>query len=226
MPDVEHEWSSKEYAQEWAAKDKARAAEREAQLQAAVKWLSVSVEGRARVMDLGSGSGTVAQRLLASFPEMEVICVDASEPMLAMARERLAMFAQRVSFFQSDLSQQGWTAALPKELDAVVSARAIHNLRKLKPIEKVYCGVCDLLRPGGVFFNIERVNFSTPTLRNYYRQLRKSETGRLPQLDGPAPSLLQQFHLLKRARFRHIDCFWREGNTAIVGGFKKLEPSS
>jgi hypothetical protein len=40
-------------------------------------------------------------------------------------------------------------------------------------------------------------------------------------MDGRAPSLLQQFHLLKRAEFRDIDCFWREGNTAIVGGFRR-----
>jgi hypothetical protein len=45
--------------------------------------------------------------------------------------------------------------------------------------------------------------------------------GRAAKMDGAAPSLLQQFRLLKRAGFGDIDCFWREGNTAIVGGFKK-----
>lgn len=226
MPETEHEWSSKEYSEKWTAKDKARAAEREAQFQAATKWLSVFLSGKTRVMDLGSGPGTLGQKLLDSFSEMEVICVDASGPMLDMAREQLASFGQRVSYLQADLSQEGWTAVLPKNLDAVVSARAIHNLRKLKPIGQVYRGVHELLRPGGIFLNIERVNFSTRALRNYFRQIRKNETGRLPSMDGPAPTLLQQFHLLKRAGFGNIDCFWREGNTAIVGGFKGSQPSS
>lgn len=220
MAEKEHDWVSREYAEEWAAKDKKREAEREAQFQAAIKWLSVFLEGRVRVLDLGSGPGALSQKLLAAFPEISVICVDGSEPMLKLGRERLVSFGDRVSFAQADFSQEGWIAGLPRDLDVVVSARAIHNLRKLKPIEGVYRHVHELLRPSGVFLNIERVNFSTPTLRNYFRELRRRDTGRVPAMDGAAPSLSQQLRLLKRAGFNNIDCVWREGNTAIVGGFK------
>jgi hypothetical protein len=73
--------------------------------------------------------------------------------------------------------------------------------------------------------NIERVNFSTPNLKRFYRDLQIKTRGQAAKMDGPAPSLIQQFRLLKRAGFSDIDCFWREGNTAIVGGFKKQEVS-
>jgi tRNA (cmo5U34)-methyltransferase len=151
---------------------------------------------------------------------MSVICLDGSEEMLRLARDGLASFGQRVAFIQADFGDENWITGVPRNLDGVVSARAVHNLRKLKPIERVYRQTFDLLRPGGVFLNIERVNFSTVTLRHYYRELQMRERGRAAKMDGPAPNLSQQFRLLKRAGFRDIDCFWREGNTAIVGGFR------
>ena len=220
MAKSEHEWGSREYAQEWVSKDDRRAAEREAQFNAAIKWLSVFLEGRSQVMDVGCGPGTLAEKLLAAFPAMTVICLDGSDEMLRLAREHLASFGERASFIQADFGAEDWLAGLPRELDAVVSARAIHNLRKLKPIERVHRQICELLRPGGLFLNIERVNFATPALRRYYRELQIKARGRAARMDGPAPSLAQQFRLLRRAGFRDVDCFWREGNTAIVGGFK------
>jgi len=221
MAKSEHEWGSKEYDQEWVNKDSQRAAEREAQFSAAISWLSVFLRGPSRVMDLGCGPGTLAEKLLAAFPEMSVICSDGSDEMLRLAGQRLATYGGRVSFVQADFSAQNWAAALPRQLDAVVSARAIHNLRKLKLIGPVYAEIHELLRPGGVFLNIERVNFATPALRHLYRELQVKTRGRAPKMDGAAPSLAQQFSLLKRAGFKDIDCFWRETNTAIVGGFRR-----
>jgi tRNA (cmo5U34)-methyltransferase len=209
MAKSEHDWGTKEYDQEWVSKDSRRAAEREAQFNAAISWLSVFIGGRSR------------EKLLATFPEMSVICSDGSDEMLRLARQRLDAFGDRASFVQSDFGADKWIAELPRELDAVVSARAIHNLRKLKLIGPVYGQIFELLRPGGLFLNIERVNFSTPALRRYYKDLQMKTRGRTAKMDGAAPNLLQQFRLLKRAGFRDIDCFWREGNTAIVGGFKK-----
>ncbi len=206
MAKSEHDWGTKEYDQEWVSKDSQRAAEREAQFNAAISWLSVFIGGRSRVMDLGCGPGTLAEKLLATFPEMSVICSDGSDEMLRLARQRLDAFGDRASFVQSDFGADKWIAELPRELDAVVSARAIHNLRKLKLIGPVYGQIFELLRPGGLFLNIER---------------EMKTRGRAAKMDGAAPNLLQQFRLLKRAGFRDIDCFWREGNTAIIGGFKK-----
>jgi ubiquinone/menaquinone biosynthesis C-methylase UbiE len=225
MSTSEHEWESKEYARAWVSKDQQRALEREAQFTAALNWLSVFLDGAVRVMDLGSGPGTLAGKLLAAFPEMQVVCLDGSEEMLAQARERLAGCGQRASFIQADFGAEDWSSGVPRDLDAVVSARAVHNLRKPKPIERVYRDLYELLRPGGLFMNIERVNFSTPKLRRHYRQLQIKTRGKAAKMDGPAPNLLQQFRLLKRAGFKDIDCFWREGNTAIVAGFKRAPAS-
>ena len=221
MAQSEHDWGSQQYDQAWVDKDSQRAAEREAQFKAALNWLSVFVSGQSRVMDLGCGPGTLAEKLLAAFPEMHVICSDGSAEMLKLARQRLDSYGERVSYAQADFGADQWTVSLPRQLDAVVSARAIHNLRKLKLIAPVYAQIHELLRPGGVFMNIERINFATPALRRHFRELQIKTRGHAPKMDGAAPSLAQQFSLLKRAGFRDIDCFWRETNTAIVGGFKR-----
>jgi len=226
MAKTEHDWGSKDYAQDWVSKDDRRAAEREAQFKAAGRWLGVFLRGGARVADVGCGPGTLAQRVLSDFPEVSVICTDGSADMLDLARERLASYGERVSYIQADFSQEGWRAAVPKDLDAIVSARAIHNLRKLKPIEKVYKEVFALLRPGGFFMNIERINFSSDYLHQKYREIQIKERGKAPGLDGPGPSLLQQFQLLKRAGFESIDCPWRDGNTAIIFGFKEMSSAT
>jgi tRNA (cmo5U34)-methyltransferase len=221
MTTGEHQWESKEYAQQWVSKDQQRALEREAQFNAALRWLSVFLDGPAQVMDLGSGPGTLAGKILSAFPEISVVCLDGSEEMLTQARERLRSFGERVSFIQADFAAEDWPSQVPRQLNAIVSARAVHNLRKLKPIERVYRQVYGLLRPGGLFMNIERVNFSTAKLRRDYRELQIKTRGHAAKMDGPAPSLMQQCRLLKRAGFTDIDCFWREGNTAIIGGFKR-----
>jgi tRNA (cmo5U34)-methyltransferase len=171
-------------------------------------------------MDLGSGPGTLAGKILAAFPEVNLICLDGSDEMLRQARQRLAPFGDRVSFIESDFGAADWSSGLPRDLGAIVSARAVHNLRKLKPIEGVYRQIYELLRSGGFFMNIERVNFSTANLKRYYRDLQIKTRGHAAKMDGPAPNLMQQFHLLKRAGFKDVDCFWREGNTAVIGGFK------
>ncbi len=221
MAKSEHEWGSQQYDQDWVDKDSRRTAEREAQFNAALDWLSVFVGGQSRVMDLGCGPGTLAEKLLATFPAMQVICSDGSDEMLKLARQRLVSYGDRVSYAQADFGAQNWIANLPRQLDAVVSARAIHNLRKLKLISPVYGQIHELLRPGGVFMNIERVNFATPALRRHFRALQIKTRGHAAKLDGASPSLAQQFSMLKRAGFRDVDCFWRETNTAIVGGFKR-----
>jgi trans-aconitate methyltransferase len=220
MTKTEHDWASKEYAQGWVSKDEGRAAEREAQFKAAIRWLAVFLSGRARVVDVGCGPGTLAQRLLLEFPDVSVICTDGSADMLDIARQQLAMYGDRVSYIQADFSRQGWTDALPSNVDALVSARAIHNLRKAKPIEKVYKNILALLRPGGFFLNVERVNFADEYLHQKYREIQVKERGKAPAMDGPGPTLLQQFQLLKRSGFEPIDCLWRDGNTAIVCGVK------
>ncbi len=67
--------------------------------------VDLSLPPRARILDVGTGSGVIALSLAARFPEAELHAVDISEEALAQAREnaeRLGL-TDRVHFRQSDL---------------------------------------------------------------------------------------------------------------------------
>jgi tRNA (cmo5U34)-methyltransferase len=73
-----------------------------------------------RVLELGTGTGETALRLLANHPEVVWVGIDASEPMLARARERLP---------EADLRLRRLEDELPSgPFDLVVSVLAVHHL--------------------------------------------------------------------------------------------------
>lgn len=62
---------------------------------------AVASYGRARVLDVGCGSGRVGEFVLAAGAE-RYVGIDFSEPMIEMARERLARFGERVTLIKDD----------------------------------------------------------------------------------------------------------------------------
>jgi cyclopropane fatty-acyl-phospholipid synthase-like methyltransferase len=115
------------------------------------------------VVDLGGGSGRLAERVLERFAGARVTVADQSEPFLALAERRLARFGPRVAIVHSRL--QDWPArscVSPRRddrvseklvhVDAIISTSAIHHL---EPSEKrdLYARCYEALAPGGVFIN-------------------------------------------------------------------------
>ena len=74
-----------------------------------------------RILDLGTGTGETAARVLALYPHAALVCIDESTDMLARARARLGD--------GPDLRVGRLEAALPEgTFDLVVSALAVHHL--------------------------------------------------------------------------------------------------
>lgn len=103
------------------------------------------------VVDLGGGSGRLAERVLERYSAARVTVVDQSEPFLALAERKLARFSPRAAFVQCTL-QDEWQAKLTNAPNAIVSTSAIHHL---EPREKrdLYARCFAALAPGGVFLN-------------------------------------------------------------------------
>ena len=103
------------------------------------------------VVDLGGGSGRLAERVLTHFPGARVVVIDQSAPFLALAERRLARFARRTELLQVRL-QADWLSALHSAPNAIVSTSAIHHL---EPAEKraLFHRCFEALAPGGVFIN-------------------------------------------------------------------------
>lgn len=142
-----------------------------------LKLLPFSAEQPFDLVDLGGGSGRMAERVLERFAGARVTLVDQSLPFLALAERRLARFAPRVAFVECRLQDWSLGGVLRKEtgsrptiglvveaadreracplfqrVDVVVSTSAIHHL---EPAEKraLYRACFDALAPGGMFIN-------------------------------------------------------------------------
>jgi SAM-dependent methyltransferase len=108
-------------------------------------------DAKLELVDLGAGSGRLAERVLTHFPRAQVSLIDQSEPFLGIAERRLAEHAGRTAFLQHRL-QDDWSSALDSAPSVIVSTSAIHHL---EPAEKqsVFVQCFDSLAPGGVFVN-------------------------------------------------------------------------
>ena len=94
------------------------------------------------ILDLGSGTGITAQRMLSVHPGADLVGVDASEAMLAHARE----LVPGATFVVADLE-----APLPPgPFDVVVSAFAVHHLDGAAKAD-LFARVAAVLAPGGRF---------------------------------------------------------------------------
>jgi tRNA (cmo5U34)-methyltransferase len=109
-------------------------------------------------VDLGCGDGILASLLLAAYPRARAALVDFSLPMLDAARERLGDFGEQIAYLPLDYGDPDWWRGLVDlaPFDAIVSGYSIHHQpdeRKRQLFGEIY----DLLRPRGVFVNVEHV---------------------------------------------------------------------
>jgi len=197
-------------------------------LEALVAALPFERSAPLRVIDLGCGSGTVAERVLEAFPNAQLTCLDLAQNMIAMARVKLERHRQ-VRYMTGDLN----TFEFDGNYHAAVSSLALHHLPadddKRRFYRRVYAG----LRSGGVFYNADMVLGSTDSLQaEYMRQwrafmlraipLEEIESRWIPNYlaeDRPA-KLMHHIAWLTEAGFADVDVVWKRYNFAVYGGAK------
>ncbi|HLI26642.1 MAG TPA: class I SAM-dependent methyltransferase [Chloroflexota bacterium] len=183
--------------------------------------------GVLQLLDLGAGYGAVAAAVLARWPDATATLVDFSPPMMAEGARRLAPFAGRYRYVEWDLNQPGWPPEAVGPFCAVVSAQALHHLPDARKAA-LYCQVYERLVPGGAFVIWDPVRPPHPYLDAVYAAVARGEPvpSQLPAPPAPdahsagiAP-LEAQLAWLRAAGFGAVDCFWKEGASAIFGGYK------
>lgn len=105
----------------------------------------------ARVLELGSGPGFLAHRVLQRCPNLDAYTLlDFSEPMLASSRERLAIFPA-ATFVLASFKSEGWTRDVGGPFDCAVSMQAVHELRHKRHALRLYEQVYQVLAvPGSI----------------------------------------------------------------------------
>ena len=101
------------------------------------------------VLDLGGGTGALAEAILLAAPGAAVELIDLDPEMLAVARERLDGYGGRARFREASFDDP-----LP-EADAVAASLALHHVPTMKEKRRLFARIHDCLRPGGVFVNAD-----------------------------------------------------------------------
>lgn len=150
-----HDWHSQAYVDQWIKRDESRDDERRPRIRQMIAAAKLPRDAAPNVLDIGAGYGFVTEEVLHAFPEAHVTLQDYSELMLAHARKHLAKSAAQLSFVLADLTDPTWPKCVGGPFDMIVSAIAIHNLRKTELIAACYGGVASLLKPGARFLDYD-----------------------------------------------------------------------
>lgn len=146
-----------EWLRRWDAQQQLHIPDREERFSAMTAALAGYAGERPKVLDLGSGPGSLSVRVLQRLPEAQIVALDTDPVLLAIARG--ALDPSRVHVVDVDL-REAWTEHLPiaPPFDAAVSTTALHWLR-LDELLPFYRRLAGVLAPGGVFLDGDRFEF-------------------------------------------------------------------
>jgi tRNA (cmo5U34)-methyltransferase len=175
------------------------------------------------ILDIGAGTGLLAEMALRKYPSARMELIDISPEMLQIAKLRLQPYPN-VTITRSDISSVEISSDW---YDAIVSSLAIHHLAdedKVTLYHKIYRG----LKNGGIFIHAEQVLASNRHLQEVYQAawLKKIARSGLPakaleqglervKLDKRTP-LEIQLNWLKEIGFVNVDCRYKYYDFAVM----------
>ena len=178
--------------------------------------------GARLIVDLGTGTGALAERCLRQATQARVVGIDLDEGMMVMASRRLGSRATllRGSFLRADLPR----------CDAVVASLALHHVRTRTAKAALYRRIRRALRPGGRLVVVDCQPSGSPALAGPQRDAWRSHLERTYSAreasgyfrawaseDVYVP-IDREVELMTRAGFR-AEVLWRRGAFAVLVGF-------
>ena len=102
------------------------------------------------ILELGSGPGFLAKHLLTELPDTKYTALDFSSAMHALARARLGVLKDLVTFVEKSFKSGTWHKDL-KQFDCIVTHQAVHELRHKRYAIELHSQVAATLSPGGLY---------------------------------------------------------------------------
>jgi ubiquinone/menaquinone biosynthesis C-methylase UbiE len=227
------DWGNPEFAQHWDAVVSAANPSRGEQLDMLAAIVARAYVPGTSILDLGLGSGLVELALMARVPEAQIVGVEQSEAMIALAERRLAPFADRCQIVRHDLAAIESLALPERTYSLVFSVQTLHHIPH-DAQRAVYGYVERLLPSGGIFVHIERVALDAETFASVIAptweslekraEIKSGETAedylaRLSHKSEYAATLEQHLAWLREAGFAAI-CLHLQLNRALMVGVK------
>ena len=224
-----HQWKKTETATAWDGGGASQLPTRAEQQDVLLALLAASEIGDGAVLDLGIGSGLVAEVVLEYLPEAQLVGIDFSEAMLDLARERLSRFGSRALLRVGDLSDAN-AIDLPRlRYKAAFSIQTMHHLSDLEK-KAALTWAAGLLDPDGLLVIIDRVKVEEPLFRDWFvvwRRLDPTTPGTYAEhlgdlkKAGDRPALLDDHLAWMVSAGLHACCLHLYGNRAVLVGRKR-----
>ena len=175
------------------------------------------------VVDLGTGSGTLAQRILRVRPKARLIGIDSDAAMLATATRRLRGKIQPI--------EENFERIRIPRCDVVSASFALHHIPTGRRKAAVYKRCFQSLRPGGMFVSADCYLASSAVVRNrdrvtwlqhlqrFYTRRKAEQFLRTWAKEDVYFTLDREMELLKDAGFG-VEVTWREDSFAVLVGLK------
>ncbi len=164
----------------WEAQQGSYMPDREARFAVIVDALEAVCGPSPSVVDLGSGPGSLARRILERLPAARVSAIDMDPVLLAIGRNALGDLGGRLHWLDADL-RSDWSLGPDVQVDAAVSTTALHWL-PMEALAALYSRLAGVIREGGAFINGDRIEFppELPRLAAAARWLRDRTTPSSP----------------------------------------------
>ncbi len=193
-----------------------------------------------RFLDLGCGDGILASAILEQFPQAIGVLLDFSQPMLQAARAQLSRYSANLQFVDVDYGRPGWVESVASSapFEVVVSGYSIHH-QPDEGKQALYAEIFHLLKPGGLFLNVEHVASATRWVESIFEEyfidsLYDSRTapdssqnrGQVAETSYHRPDkeanilapVETQCDWLRQIGFQDVDCYFKIFELAVFGG--------
>lgn len=191
-------------------------------------------------LDLGCGDGILGRAILQHYPEAKGVFLDFSESMLQAAKSHFQNTSVNLEFVAQDFGEKQWVNSISEisPFDVIVSGFAIHHQPDERKKE-IYQEIYQLLKPGGIFLNLEHVSsecrwkeeaFNNLFIDSLYafhqskgsNQSREEIAREYYHRPDKAANILApletQCNWLRELGFVDVDCFIKIFELALFGG--------
>lgn len=179
-----------------------------------------------RVVDLGTGTGALADRVLRSLPRATVTAVDEDLDVLDLARERLAPHGGRATMLAGSFVE----LLLPPS-DAIVASLALHHVRTVSLKRALYRSLRKSLTRRGVLMLADCMPAANTRLATLQREAWRQHM-RLAHSEAEVDAyfaawskedvyfpLEEELEMLASAGYQP-DVVWRRGMFAVIAAFR------